>query len=705
MCSWAFAQDNKATFVFYLDPQNGAKQAEVTLYQNQIVLPPYQLSYKDYVFYGWESEGVFYPVNSVVTVKPGQVFYGVWEKYSAILLKIEEVDGDKDSSFQNGETFRFYFDLKANVIENFEGFTLRLFAPKELSGKINVSGASLGFPTSDGILVQATNDFYTSKEITLIAEVKDSSNNVFYSDINFFMNKPEIELEATALKKNGNQLTVQVTNNSAQASIVSPTFSLNGVQQVSNTLKASSSTILTFDVESKDETLVLDVKDKFSNSYSCSFENIVTKVQISLDNLNWLDIEKVTDLKEAQKQVQETWDLQKMFNLDIGKNTFVLRKLENLEVVESLSFDYEVTKKELQLKIENFEIHDLSYNDGVFNPGEVFGFSFDVVNDSSSEISNFAISINYDNEDFSFNRKTYAISQLQAGERRRITDDIFRAKINSEISDSERLYFSIDINKNKYESLRLEKFVDVEVFNPDFEIRKVSFTNKQSYELIYPSEKLNVRISIENFSNQYLRDFKCDVSCLGYEEDSVTLSFGNIGKTKATSSKINYLLKVPSDVKAGDFVTFCFRFYDAYGRTFVRYEQLEVGISSFNFVFDDFYLIVNNQKHELTAYPGQTVEIGFITKNIGLDTSVMINSSIEVLEGPAQVVNTNSLNLGSVISNVEVDVLDVDSRKKTPLSLKINDTALIGDKVKVKVNLYSLLSLIKTEEFEINIIK
>jgi archaellum component FlaG (FlaF/FlaG flagellin family) len=247
--------------------------------------------------------------------------------------------------------------------------------------------------------------------------------------------------------------------------------------------------------------------------------------------------------------------------------------------------------------------------------------------------------------------------------------------------------------------LKKEAAIDVTVYKPDFKISNVFISGKETFEWVYPGDKLSLRPVIEYNGAIGLQKVRCVVtSSSQWVSGRASIVLGNlqVGKTMS-GSQSRPELQVSASAPIGIEIPIDFTFTDSTERSWVVTYILKTGRSSFNIQMEDVYVIDDgNLKQPLEAAPGQVVQIGFDARNVGLTESPLVQASMEVIQGYGVAASKRISVPTTFKSNTLYSTASVTGGR---LTLQVRPDALIGDRIVFRINIYSLMTLIKSQDF------
>lgn len=385
--------------------------------------------------------------------------------------------------------------------------------------------------------------------------------------------------------------------------------------------------------------------------------------------------------------------------------TVKLRAVTVDGMVYSGQFGWTLSDPVMHLDLEKFEVVRLGNNDEKLENGERFGISLGVKNTGDKDLANVAVKLIAE-ENLEIDGKLIVIPMLKAGE---VTSVEFTSdkpyssqlsgRVSASVTEDKAETVTLLFQKPGKNVLKKEAAIDVTVYKPDFKISNVFISGKETFEWVYPGDKLSLRPVIEYNGAIGLQKVRCVVtSSSQWVSGRASIVLGNlqVGKTMS-GSQSRPELQVSASAPIGIEIPIDFTFTDSTERSWVVTYILKTGRSSFNIQMEDVYVIDDgNLKQPLEAAPGQVVQIGFDARNVGLTESPLVQASMEVIQGYGVAASKRISVPTTFKSNTLYSTASVTGGR---LTLQVRPDALIGDRIVFRINIYSLMTLIKSQDF------
>ena len=96
--------------------------------------------------------------------------------------------------------------------------------------------------------------------------------------------------------------------------------------------------------------------------------------------------------------------------------------------------------------------------------------------------------------------------------------------------------------------------------------------------------------------------------------------------------------------------------------------------------------------------------IGFDVRNIGLSTSPLVNLSVEVVQGDAEVLTGIVKTSGNLVPNMLLSIASINPDVRNRLLVHVAKNAVAGQEIVLRINVYSLMTVLYSQDFVLKVI-
>lgn len=422
-----------------------------------------------------------------------------------------------------------------------------------------------------------------------------------------------------------------------------------------------------------------------------------------------MPIELVLDPQAIAKNAM----LSSALSASAGSVTVLLKAEDAYGNAWRSSFNFELQESQMDISLEDFSLTGLGNRDDRLEGGENFGISLAVRNNNANDWTNVRVTVRSEDPSIIMQGQQAVIPLIKAGEVANVQfspswplANQLSGMVDPYISEDSQCTIEIAISKTGKSGVEFGRNVEAFAFKPDVTVQRMFVKGKQSSEKVYPGDSVELKPVLVYYGHEALSDVSCTITPLSSAlKGEGRLWIGSINGTVVPAAYSSPAIEVSGKVPAGARLPVRLLFTEGNGRSFYCDSWIEMGRRYYDFVFRDVYVLDSaNSRQKLEAHPGDTVEIGFDFVNIAQDDSPLVYASIAVSSGNAESIGTAMQSLGAVTHGRVVRVSDMSSGTRPRLLVRISPDAVPGDKVDFSLKLYSLLTLIQSEDFQITII-
>lgn len=375
------------------------------------------------------------------------------------------------------------------------------------------------------------------------------------------------------------------------------------------------------------------------------------------------------------------------------------------------SFDIPIEDSMMDVSLTSLTVTPLGNGDDVLESGEMFGVSAVFRNNGKTDLSNIQVSLSTDGTAVVIDYSKAIISLLKAGEEASVefvANGSYRSQLVGHVDEYLRedtdVTLVLELSKSGKDAVALQQTMRVYAWEPDVTIRTVYLSGKESGEAVYGGDRLMIKPVLDNASGEILRNLTCTVTSESpYIEGVGSMTIGTLAVATLVPTGYSVpALTVARNTPAGTTIPLTMLFTDEFGRTFSKNYDLQTGYESFNIVLREIYLLSKGRKLSLTASPGSTVYLGFDYVNTAKNDSIMMYAKLEVVGGTATVPG-GMLALGSM-EHGKVVSTSASATAASAMSIRIPSSAKAGDRVTIRLTLYSLGTPVKTQDITLDIV-
>lgn len=394
--------------------------------------------------------------------------------------------------------------------------------------------------------------------------------------------------------------------------------------------------------------------------------------------------------------------------------TILLRATTKSGKVFNGKFDWVLKNSIMNLALDKFELIKLGNGDEFLENGERFGVQLSISNNGLENLYNVEVNISSSDEFLKVEGDRIIVPLLKAGETTVVN---FRPNlplstqlsgyVTAELKNDRTAVIDLTCSNIDKNDLKWTVSVDMKAYNPDMSIVNVFIEGKENFERVYSSDVLKIKPVIEYKGEKPLEKVRFVVyfdNDLISERASVVVGNLNPGRTVPVSFSrpgLTVSPVVPVNVK----LPIRFQFTDSSLRSWIVDYDLVTGRRTFNILMEDIYLIAeDNSKRALEAKAGETVEIGFDARNIGLSTSPLVNLSVEVVQGDAEVLTGIVKTSGNLVPNMLLSIASINPDVRNRLLVHVAKNAVAGQEIVLRINVYSLMTVLYSHDFVLKVI-